>query len=312
MSNWFKVLIIISAIIVFGTQCGKNKDENIYYRVGNSEITRDDVDRFWMSLPEQMKIEYMDKKGRQELLSKLVDLELLYQEALRQKLDQDPMIKFELDRTRKNILIEKLMQKELNRDDIYLYYQNNFARLDAITFSSQAQANATYQLLAKGADFKSLKARINPSQKDQELGYISRDDLIEQYGTEAAAQVFSSGRKEKFTPVVKTSQGWVIFYVLEEPGSLDPRGENLVMDKIIAVKQEEVFRGMINDLRNRIPVKANQENIDAFLKVGEDWEKKQMAQDKEQTATESIKTEQGNTAPVPGQTVKPVPGTTPE
>jgi len=312
MSNWFKLLIIISAILVFGPQCKKSKDENTYYRIGNSEITRDDVDKFWMSLPDQMKIDYMDKKGRQELLNKLVDLELLYQEALRQKLDQDPMIKFELERTRKNILIEKLMQKAISPDDIYIYYQNNFARLDAITFSSQAQANATYQLLNKGADFKSLKASINPSQKDKELGYISRDDLIEQYGTEASSEVFRPGRKTKFTPVVKTSQGWAIFYVLEEPGSLDPRGENLVMDKIIAVKQEEVFRGMINDLRNRIPIKANQENIDAFLKVGEDWEKKQMEQNKEQTPAESIKTEPGNTAPVPGETVKPLTGTTSE
>ena len=115
MAKIFKLVIIFFPLLaIFLTQCKQKEEENVYYRIGKSVITKDDVNRVWMGLPDEMKLQFMNKTGRQEILNNLLALELLYQEALRQKLDQDPMTKFTLERTEKNLLAQAVVERALN------------------------------------------------------------------------------------------------------------------------------------------------------------------------------------------------------
>jgi len=315
MAKVFKpILIFLPLLMILLAQCKNQEEENVYYRIGKSAVTKDDVNRVWMGLPDEMKLQFMNKTGRQEILNNLLALELLYQEALRQKLDQDPMIKFRLERMKKNLLAQEVVERALNLEDLYLYYQENFLRLDVIRFESKAQAELNYNLLTSGADFKKIKATINPKENAPDLGYLDRDSLIGRYGTEAATEVFKLGKDQKFTAPIKTGDGWYIFYVLEKTGNLDSKGFESVRNQIVSVKQEEVFRGLVNDLKNRIPIKTNQKNIDEFLKIGQDWEKPKATPPKDQPGEipglPDLQT--GETLPAPGETLKAIPGATPK
>jgi len=299
-------LLLVMALLACAAGCGnKAKEKDVLYQVGSDVITKSDVDRVWTSFPEQVQVQYMDRRGRQELLDNMVSLELLYQEALKQKLDQDPDIKFRLARSKKNLLAEEVVERSLRIEDLYTFYQDNFIRLDGINFpvdkpenqaeknAGRTRANEAYQALKNGADFRQVKARYNPESR-QDLGYLNRDDLIARFSPEAATEVFNLKKDEppRFSPPVFTPNGWFIFLALEYPQNLDPKGYDLVWEEIINSKREEIFRGMISDLRNQIPVKPSKDNIEKFLKRGDDWEK-----------------EPRN--PQTGQTVVPVQGQTP-
>jgi len=299
------LLLVLGCLAITAGCKDKSKDDDVLYKVGDDVITKSDVDRVWTGFPEQVQLQYMDRRGRQELLDNMVSLELLYQEALKQKLDQDPDLKFKLERTKKNLLAQEVVERSLRIEDLYTFYQDNFIRLDGILFpvdrpevqaqkkAGLARANEAYQTLLNGADWRKVKARYNPDSK-QDLGYLNREDLIARFGAEAATEVFNLKKDEppRFTPPVFTPQGYYLFLVLEFPQNLDPKGYELVWEQIVNSKREEVFRGIISELRSRIPVKPSKDNIEKFLQRGEEWEQ-----------------EQRN--PQAGQTVVPVPAQPP-
>ncbi len=274
--GWFLVFFL-----GFLSFCARDKEKEILYKVGSGAVTVEDIKRTYLLLPPSIKMRYRGEAGKRALLENLLSLELLYQEALRQKIDQDPMVQFRIERARKHLLVEELVERTLSPEDLYSYYQENFIHLDGIYFEvkdlenkrewerARARAERVYQLLTQGKDFKELKARYNPEHKDQELGFFSREGMIQLFGEESASQVFSLGEEEKFTKPIKTSRGWAIFYVLERPGNLDPKGYQEVWEEILSRKREEIFRGLINEVRSRIPVKEYSENIERFLSEGQ-------------------------------------------
>jgi len=329
----FAVLVLAAV-----AACSRNKqEENVYYQVGTGEITRDDVERVFSSLPEDLQYPYLSREGRQQLLGNMVSLELLYQEAVKQKLDQEPEVKFRLDREKKNLLAQEVVERSLKIEDLYAYYQQNFIRIDGIEFpvrnpenaaeknAARGTADQVFQALKAGANFGQLKARYHSDRKEA-LGYMSRDRIIVQFGPDAASEIFGRKKddKQKFTKPLYTGNAWQIFYVLEYPQNLEPRGYDLVWQEILNSKREEIFRGLINDLRAQIPVKANQKAIDELLAIGDEWDKRQAnppqagstAAPSPGPAAAQLKPEAGGTgagkAPAqpaiqPAETVKPKP-----
>ncbi len=306
------ILIIFCGLAMLQIQCGKkDKAKDVYYQVGKGEVTKDEVDRVWMNLPEEMKYQYMGRKGRQDMLSNLVNLELLYQEALRQKLDQDPVIKFNVDRTVKNMLAQEVIERSVNPEELLLFFQENFMRLDGLSFKSRDPADTAYQALVNGADFEALKEKMNLQAQGRDLGYLNRDGFIAQFGADPADQVFGMGKDQKFTKPVETAKGWYIFYALEKPGNLNNQGYKSVEEQILNLKKEEIYRGVINELRSQIAVTPDQKNIDEFLKIGADWEKAQLAPQQGATALPPApEVPSGGSVPSAGATPEPLPGAT--
>ena len=282
------LLAVLAAVVVGG--CNKKPKEDVLYQVGSNVITQDDVQKVLRSFPENVQYQYMGRKGMQQLLDNMVALELLYQESLKQKLDQDPDIKFNLERARKNYLAQTVVERSVKIEDLYAYYQDNFVRIKGIRFkvddnqnaeqknAAKAKADEAYKKLIGGEDFRKVKAQYNEGEA-AEPGYVSRDDLISSYGTDAATAVFNlkKGNPKRFTDPIFTADGWYIFLVLEYPQNLDPKGYDGVWEEIVNSKREEIFRGLITDLRNKTKVTPNQEAIDKLLKFGTESEKEGQA-----------------------------------
>lgn len=311
----FSICLMLAALAAAGCR-DKDKKEGVLYQVGNGVITEQDAIMVGQSFPEPIQEQLMDRKGLQDLLDKMVSLELLYQEALKQKLDQEPAIKFRLERATKNYLAQEVVERSLRVEDLYSFFQDNFVRIDGIRIivkppgaetdrnAARATANAAYEALKNGADFSQVKRRNSPGE-NQELGYFSRSSVIKQFGADAAAMLFGmkQGDNKKFTTPVFVNNSFYIFYILEYPQDLDPKGYDMVWEEIAAAKREEIFRGLINDLRSQIPVKANEENLEKFLQVGDEFQQRQQNPGQPQPGP----------APVPGGTdssKRPEPGMT--
>jgi len=99
--------------------------------VGNASISTDDLNDALKSMPPYMLERYSTKPGRAELLDKLVEEELFYQEALHRGLDKDEEFNRRMDQIRRGLLASSAKMKLLEKDipvtekEIKDYYDQN-------------------------------------------------------------------------------------------------------------------------------------------------------------------------------------------
>ena len=131
-----------------------------------------------------------------QFVEEWVEEELLYQEALGRKLDQNPRTQQLLDKARKDLLVAALLNAEFEGQDtqvseasIQQYYAENqeeFRRTKPeiralhILLATESDANAKRQALRNGASFEEL-ARLHSLDQETkvrggDLGYFSSDD----------------------------------------------------------------------------------------------------------------------------------------
>ena len=116
-----RILFYISVALLFQTACNKQPTEPIVAKVGDQAITLNEF---------QSASERYNNPPTDALLEKLIDEKALYQQALKQNLDQDP----ELQRAWQQLLIAKLREKELESqlasaqptpEEIETYYKSH-------------------------------------------------------------------------------------------------------------------------------------------------------------------------------------------
>jgi peptidyl-prolyl cis-trans isomerase C len=148
-----------------------------------------------------------------------VDLEVLAQDAVRQGLEKDPLVKAQMEFQRLNILASADLRKELNaRNFTEAELKAEYARLVAaapkkeyrarhILTKTQAEAEASIAQLNKGADFAKLaeqKSTDASGKKGGELGWFTTNQMAEPFAK--AVEGLSKGSYTK-TPV-ETPFGW--------------------------------------------------------------------------------------------------------
>jgi peptidyl-prolyl cis-trans isomerase C len=156
---------------------------------------------------------------RQALVEHLVDLEVLAQDAVRQGLEKDPLVKAQMEFQRLNILASADLRKELNarnftEDELKAEYARLVAaapkkeyRARHILTKTQAEAEASIAQLNKGTDFAKLaeqKSTDASGKKGGELGWFTTNQMAEPFAK--AVEGLSKGSYTK-TPV-ETPFGW--------------------------------------------------------------------------------------------------------
>jgi peptidyl-prolyl cis-trans isomerase C len=91
--------------------------EALYAKINNKEITRSDIERELKSLPEFAQKQFEGPGGKIKFLDELVKKDLIYQEALKNKLDSDNAYIQKVKDYQKIGLISILIDRELNQGD---------------------------------------------------------------------------------------------------------------------------------------------------------------------------------------------------
>lgn len=127
-AQWFLCLTIVAAMALPMLACeagGKSpggtspvtKTGDVIAKVGDATITTGDFENILARIPPFNRKRYATKKGKMELLDKLVEEELFYQEAMLRGKHKDKEFVDRMDQIRRGILAS-MVKKELYDEDI--------------------------------------------------------------------------------------------------------------------------------------------------------------------------------------------------
>lgn len=110
--------------------CTERKEGAVVVKVGKETITDGDLDLLVKVNP-RLKNRMATPAGRKQIVENYVEQALLYQEALKQGVDRDPLVKAKANLYRKIILAQGLLEKSLEQA-ITDYYKNNHDEFEKV------------------------------------------------------------------------------------------------------------------------------------------------------------------------------------
>ncbi len=111
-----KLLFAVSAVLVLsGSSFAADK---ILAKVNGKAITESQLQSFLDSLPPNYNKLKQNPNFRKQVLNSLINEELLYQEAKKEKLEDSPEVKKQMEEAKKKILINALLKKHVKVSNI--------------------------------------------------------------------------------------------------------------------------------------------------------------------------------------------------
>lgn len=259
--------------------------------IGDTEIKVSDFKERIRNLPERYSDIAMEKKG--QFLEELINDTLLYQEALRNNIDEDEQIREMLREARKKILITGLLKKkvsdkvEITEEDITEFYAQNkekymtpeVLKVSHILVPSREEAESIYTRLMRGEDFEqTARSRsVDPTaQRGGDIGYFPRGQLMPEF--EAG---FAGLEVGEISEPVKTKLGYHIIKLTDrrEPQVMPlDKVRDDVRKRLFALKRREMFEQMLEKLRKDTDIKINENILEDLGANGKGSQKEQGAE----------------------------------
>lgn len=250
-------------------------ENNVIAKVGNIEITKQQMINIIRSLPQQQAMEVSTQAGAKKLLDEMIAGELLYLDALDNNLQADEEFKKTLEEATHGLLqryaIQKLLQDVTATDEeIRDYFEKNKNK-----FISQDQLRARHILVEHEAEAKKIKGEIEsglefseaaqkystcPSKENGgDLGVFEKGRMVPEF--EAAAFSLEVG---ELSDLVKTSFGYHLIMVDEKITSGEKSFEEVASQlnqMVVQEKQGEVYDATLAKLKAKYSVEVNEEAL---------------------------------------------------
>ncbi|MDI1366375.1 MAG: peptidylprolyl isomerase [bacterium] len=243
----------VLAVTALLAACGQNKSAEKPPEPGDTAVARVNGHAVWASdvkreavaqglISEGEPLDISSELFRQRL-DEVVDQKLLAAEALKRKLDKDPVAQRRLAAARERILgdmlVESVVEKAVNEDAIRRLYaeqqklskRSEEIRARQILVATQAEADSIKKLLAAGASFDALAMERSTDQATRfnggDLGYFTVDVMPEAY-----AGVLKTAQKGQLVGPFAVEGGWAILRIddkrMEEPITLEAARPQIV------------------------------------------------------------------------------------
>jgi parvulin-like peptidyl-prolyl isomerase len=243
-------------------------------KVNGQSVTDRDVRMALSSMNEGMRENVLkDPNTRREIVNALVEQEVLVDEAVKEKLDQDQEYKDAVAQFRKQFLSNRALQKNLGtkmtESAAKKYYEANKSQYSTdqvhamhILVADEEKANEVLKLAkAKDADFQALAAKYSrdPSAKNNrgDIGTFGRSAPFDPAFMDAA---FSGSAGEIVGPV-KTSFGYHIIKVVDKKF-----GKPMTFDEVEMRVKQDLGRTLkdayISKLKKEAKIQVNESAID--------------------------------------------------
>lgn len=240
------------------TACGdKNEDSgNTLATVNGSAIKESRIQEQLAQIPPAM-MQGREADVTRQILDRVIDQELISQEAKRMKISADAEYKKQLqaveNQLKANFVIARKVSETLTTEAVAKAYEmskanNTFPAVRArhILVPTEAEANNLLATVtpANFADMAKKYSKGPSAEAGGELGWFRREAMIPEFATVAFSTPVGTVAK---TPV-KTQFGWHVILVEERNDKYSPPLEQLAPQ----LKQEmaqQVVQGYLNDLR---------------------------------------------------------------
>jgi peptidyl-prolyl cis-trans isomerase C len=264
-------IILVGSLVAAVAMAASTKE---LAKVNGSPITDADLRTALSGLNEGQRDSVLrDVNSRRQILSSLIDQEVLVGEASHEKLDQDQTYRDALNAFRKQYLASRVLEKnlssKLNDSAAHKYYDSNKNKYSTeevhaqhILVADEEKAREVMkEAKAPGADFQALaeKISIDPSAKNNrgDLGYFGRDRMVSEF-TDAA---FAAGNGEIVGPV-KTAYGYHIIKVIDKkPGK--PLAYADVELRVKNELQKQLTENYVGKLRKQAKVEINEKALES-------------------------------------------------
>jgi peptidyl-prolyl cis-trans isomerase C len=243
-------VLVLSLLVA---ACGRDKTDERPPEPGDTAVAKVDGHTVWASdVKREAVAQGLISEGEpldigsdlfRQRLDEVIDQKLLAAEAVKQKLDKDPVAQRRLAAARERILgdmlVENVVEKAVNENAIRGLYaaQQKLAqrseeiRARQILVGSQADGEAVKKLLAAGASFDALamERSTDPATRFNggDLGYFTVDVMPPAY-----AVALKDAPKGALVGPFQTEGGWAVLRVedkrLEEPITLEAARPQIV------------------------------------------------------------------------------------
>jgi peptidyl-prolyl cis-trans isomerase C len=275
--KYFKITSVV--LWLFVIQCNRSKDENVVARVGKSTLTLEELKE---NIPDAYS-EQITRDQNINYVKQWIDRELLFQEAVNQKIDKDPIIKERLDKMKEDLLSAELLHRysmqiqpdSINDSIVYLYYkknQNQFVRdkesvkyLD-IAIDDSNKAWVVYRTVTK-ENFVNLASQYSktPTFDSSKIPYT----IIENIPLEIRQSITSLHINSISTPI-KTPDGYHIINIIDKraKGELCSFSEvrREIINQLVTINKKVLVDKVLSELRIKNRVEFNLNLITDSLK----------------------------------------------
>ncbi len=213
-------------------------------------------------------VNLQDQAARTQLLQTFIGRELLYQESLKQKVDQQPAVQAVLEETRHAVLAQAYVS-QLLRDkpvteamarDIYDKQVGNQTGAEYharhILVATENDATAAISRLKKGEEFTKVAqatSKDSSAARGGDLGWIKPEKMPPTFGA-----ALSSLKPGKYTTTpVKTDYGWHVIYV-EANRPIQPPTFESVRDQLIKAIQDQIVSQRLGELQKEAKIVFNE------------------------------------------------------
>ncbi len=224
--------------------------------VNGQNVTQGMVDATVAQLPPGTKDKIIAMGQMDQVKDQVVIGELLYQEALKEKLNEGPEGKMALAMAERDALARQLLEKIVNQrtDDaaIQKYYDEHAVQFKRpqvkarhILVKEKADADAIFAQIKGGADFAKVAAEKSldsgSAKEGGELGWFEKSRMVAEFADAA----FAAQKGEVIGPV-QTKFG---YHIIEVEDTRDSKPLDEVKDQIKGQLRTEVVQNYIEELK---------------------------------------------------------------
>ena len=201
MKRFFYSVILLSFTAALFTGCleSDKSDSPALATVNKEAITQEDFLKEVGRVPEWARAQFEGQEGKDKFLDEIIKRELIYQNALKMKLDNDEEYIAKVEEFEKMTLIALVLQKEveekaeISEEEIKAFFDNNEEKFrigteikaSHILVETENEANDILDKINKGDDFATLaKAHSKDkgsAEKGGDLGYFGRGKMVPEF-----------------------------------------------------------------------------------------------------------------------------------
>ena len=261
-ARYLKIGTVICLIGLWG--CERPQKASVVAQVGNSYLTTEAFER---RIPAPF-ASTISPKEKQKLVENWIEEELLYREAIRQKLDQDAELSDRIDRAVRQLLVSELMARtyarnaEISEDEILAYYEEHRVdferdqlelRVRHLVVADRNAQTRAWDRLQKGEFFEQVAREVSIDQSavnGGDLGYFTEDMVTTSFWE--TCREAKLGHRIR----IRTELGYHIIEVMdrEDEGSIrdlaDVRGE--IQQRILTERRREQRAKLLTELKERV------------------------------------------------------------
>jgi parvulin-like peptidyl-prolyl isomerase len=278
-----KVAVVLIAGVLVLTSfygCGSQKKEKIVAKVGDREITSDELEKQWADASRMIIQGVSEFDRKKEIVNRMIGDQVVIMEAYKEGIDNEVEGDSNFANQKESILLTVLYKREIadkaqvSESEIKQEYEKGNEEVHAwhILVETKQEADNIYQSLKNGADFAQLakEKSIDPTVKDNagDLGFFRWGKMVPEF-QEAAFKL----KEGEISRPVKSTYGWHIIKVVEKRKVDQPpyeEAKTLIQARLDQAKKQQMVTEYFKKLKKKVGFKINDKALDLLMSKKEE------------------------------------------